>query len=424
MSISRLSQPNTFAFSNDRLLFTYSSTEIAQPGFRFVVVVTVGSQSMTSYIQPNPSNHLIFDASTYVRDLVVVDEFDSNLVPIVSAIYTAPIKFRCSNKAAGKVVVSVQEYYNNALQGTANTYTMYLAPGHGQIYEGQNANRATYIASNGTGVGWLTSRSQAVYTMGDGVTTPSVRVDMSPTTEGWMVRAYGTAVGVGSHQIRYRIYNGASVVATHTVDLNTTNGAAFASGSAVPSTGNFLLYIPVGPAHINGLFGTNMATTTWTHMRISNMYSGVALEDILVVNEDDSCKHEDVWVLFWNRVGGLDALKFNARRQEERSFEHKNIVRPIGRYGSTSGLYYSTERTTEAYAATGRITHTLLKHGITPQESALFGELAASKMVWAKIGGRWRPMYTESTNAPIVVGTSSKIQTAEISLIEAQELRC
>ena len=159
-------------------------------------------------------------------------------------------------------------------------------------------------------------------------------------------------------------------------------------------------------------------------MRISNMYSGVALEDILVVNEDDSCKHEDVWVLFWNRVGGLDALKFNARRQEERSFEHKNIVRPIGRYGSTSGLYYNTERTTEAYAATGRITHTLLKHGITPQESALFGELAASKMVWAKIGGRWRPMYTESTNAPIVVGTSSKIQTAEISLIEAQELRC
>jgi hypothetical protein len=260
--------------------------------------------------------------------------------------------------------------------------------------------------------------------MGDGVATPSVRLDMASSTTAWMARLYSTAVGSVSQQIRYRIYNGATTVATHTTDLNTTNGATFAFGAAVPTAGQFMLYIPIGPAHITSIYGTNLTTTPWTHIRVCNMYSGSPLDDILIVNEDGSCKHDDTWVLYANRLGGLDMLKFDARRKEEHAVESKSIVRPIGNFSSSDALFYATERTKEAIANTAVVTHTLMKTGVTPEESTLLAELARSRMIWAYIGGRWRPLVVESHNAAIVVGRTSRMQTAEITFVEAQDMRC
>jgi hypothetical protein len=422
MSISRTRQPNTLAFSNDRLLFTYTSTEFAQPGFRYALTISVHGKSYTSYVQPNPSNALIFDASQYLKDLVVPDEKTSMGEPLVSATYSG-VKFRVSNKAAGKAVVTVQEYYSGALQGVANTYTFYVIAGHGMIHEGQNPVRTSYAATSAP-PGWVTSRSTNVYTMGDGVTTPSIRLDMASATTAWMARLYSTAVGSVSQQIRYRIYNGATTVATHTTDLNTTNGATFAFGAAVPTAGQFMLYIPIGPAHITSIYGTNLTTTPWTHIRVCNMYSGSPLDDILIVNEDGSCKHDDTWVLYANRLGGLDMLKFDARRKEDHAVESKSIVRPIGSFSGSDALFYATERTKEAIANTAVVTHTLMKTGVTPEESTLLAELARSRMIWAYIGGRWRPLVVENHNAAIVVGRTSRMQTAEITFVEAQDMRC
>jgi len=61
MAITITDSPRSFTFLHQKLIYMASSTNVANTGFRYVVEVTVGGDTHTFTIPPNPSNRLVFD---------------------------------------------------------------------------------------------------------------------------------------------------------------------------------------------------------------------------------------------------------------------------------------------------------------------------------------------------------------------------
>ena len=81
MAITITDQPTNFAKVGQKLMIVATSTNVAQPNFRYVVRLynTQLSELMTEMIvPPNPANRLMFDCSQVIQHEVALGIYNPN----------------------------------------------------------------------------------------------------------------------------------------------------------------------------------------------------------------------------------------------------------------------------------------------------------------------------------------------------------
>jgi hypothetical protein len=72
MAITLVDRPYKFTALKQKLIFTATSSQVGQPGFRFVAQVSAtvdgNTSTQTVYIQPNLNGAMVLDVNPIVRD--------------------------------------------------------------------------------------------------------------------------------------------------------------------------------------------------------------------------------------------------------------------------------------------------------------------------------------------------------------------
>ena len=162
MAITITDSPNTFTFKGQRLVYTATSTNTAQTGFKFIVEVKDGATTLGKYYIPqNPANILVFDIAEVVRELIQVDTNDDLGNGLVHTLPNVSAK-QMSKALNGikKLDVQIGEVYGDPLVEYTNLANdvVVLTGGNIQAREGYQYALSEYIADGSTKKVFLTNR--------------------------------------------------------------------------------------------------------------------------------------------------------------------------------------------------------------------------------------------------------------------------
>jgi len=88
MAITIQQQPYSYTALKQKLIVVATSTNVGQPGFRYVIEVTCnGGNTNTFYVQPNLSGALVFDLNPVVSSAMDLGVNSTDAVPSLFSVY-------------------------------------------------------------------------------------------------------------------------------------------------------------------------------------------------------------------------------------------------------------------------------------------------------------------------------------------------
>jgi hypothetical protein len=331
MAITIHQQPYVFTALKQKLIVVATSSNIGQPGFRYVITVSNGTTTNTFYVQPNINGALVFDLNPVVSQAMDLSVNSTDSVPSLFASTTVQDAATSRNilgistiikegyEVLGVFTVQATEY---PLDGSALINAAF------QISDGFNPNPATHFAlSSGTSY-IMSDLVRSTYAMDDVLTKYSLganTIGITAFADDYGVLTIpaddGTALtGNAINNVQIIQFNAAgSPVQTDTL-------------SCVIAAGT-INHLPLLPGNIEDIFGLD---STWNHYIINFRKSGgtAAARSIAVFKADDECRFEKVRLGWTNSRGGWDYFNFTKRSEESYSVERKRYRKVVGNYGT------------------------------------------------------------------------------------------
>lgn len=332
MAITIQQEPYSYTALKQKLIVVATSTNVGQPGFRYVVEVTCnGGNTNTFYVQPNLSGALVFDLNPVVSSAMDlgVNSTDAE----VSLFRSTTVQDDSTARNIMTVEVTLYEGYEVIgvfiVQDTAYPLTnLSLINAAFQISDGFNPDPEDYFSLTGNKKYIMTDLKRSTFALDDvlesyslGATTIGITgfeddygVLTIPADDGT------TLIGNAIDNLQIIQFNAAGAP-IQTDTLNCT----IAAGS--------INHLPLLPGNILSIFGL---AGGWHHYIINFFDSGAAAcaRSIAVFKADDECRFDKVRLGWTNSRGGWDYFNFTKRSEESYSVERKRYRKVVGNYAT------------------------------------------------------------------------------------------
>jgi hypothetical protein len=331
MAITIHQQPYVFTALKQKLIVVATSSNIGQPGFRYVVSVSNGTTTNTFYVQPNINGALVFDLNPVVSQAMDLGVNSTDAVPSLFASTT--VQDAATSRNVLGISTIIQEGYEvlGLFEVQATEYTLdgsALINAAFQISDGFNPNPATHFAlSSGTSY-IMSDLVRSTYALDDVLT----KYSLGANTIG--ITGFNDDYGV----LTVPADNGTALTgnAINNVQIVQFNAAGTPiqtdTLSCVIAAGT-INHLPLLPGNIEDIFGLD---STWHHYLINFRKSGgsAAARSIAVFKADDECRFEKIRLGWTNSRGGWDYFNFTKRSEESYSVERKRYRKVVGNYGT------------------------------------------------------------------------------------------
>jgi len=331
MAITIHQQPYVFTALKQKLIVVATSSNIGQPGFRYVITVSNGTTTNTFYVQPNINGALVFDLYPVVSQAMDLGVNSTDSVPSLFASTT--VQDADTSRNILGISTIIQEGYEvlGLFEVQATEYPLdgsALINAAFQISDGFNPNPATHFAlSSGTSY-IMSDLVRSTYALDDVLT----KYSLGANTIG--ITGFNDDYGV----LTVPADNGTALTgnAINNVQIVQFNAAGTPiqtdTLSCVIAAGT-INHLPLLPGNINDIFGLD---STWHHYLINFRKSGgsAAARSIAVFKADDECRFEKIRLGWTNSRGGWDYFNFTKRSEESYSVERKRYRKVVGNYGT------------------------------------------------------------------------------------------
>jgi hypothetical protein len=335
MAITIHQQPYEYTALKQKLIVVATSSNIGQPGFRYVVEIRVNDNPKTTfYVQPNINGALVFDLypavyskmnlgvntsdaanSLFGSYSVQSDDIARNIMTVETKIYEGYEVLGVFTRQATAYELDGSSLINAAFQisdGFAPDPNDYFALSSGTSYIMSDLVRSTYALDD-----LLNQYSLGANTIGIISFQDDYGVLTIPADDGTML----TDNAIDNVQV---------------IQFNAA-GAPIQTDTLACSIGAGLInHLPLMPANINEAFGLD---GDWNHYIINFKKSGgsAAARSIAVFKADktkyDECRFDKVRLAWTNSRGGWDYFNFTKRSEQSYSVERKRYRKVVGNYG-------------------------------------------------------------------------------------------
>jgi hypothetical protein len=331
MAITIHQQPYIFTALKQKLIVVATSSNIGQPGFRYVITVSNGTTTNVFYVQPNINGALVFDLNPVVSQSMDlgVNSTDS----VLSLFASTTVQDAATSRNILGISTIIQEGYEvlGVFEVQATEYPLdgsALINAAFQISDGFNPDPADYFT--------LTSGTS--YIMSDLVRETYAMDDM--------LNQYSlgaNTIGITSFEDDYGVLtvpadNGTALTGNainnvQIVQFNEAGTPIQTDTLACVIAAGTLNHLPLLPNNIEDIFGLQ---STWHHYLINFRKSGgsAAARSIAVFKADDECRFDKIRLGWTNSRGGWDYFNFTKRSEESYSVERKRYRKVVGNYGT------------------------------------------------------------------------------------------
>ena len=332
MAITIQQQPYSYTALKQKLIVVATSTNVGQPGFRYVIEVTCnGGNTNTFYVQPNLSGALVFDLNPVVSSAM---DLGVNSTDVVASIFaSATVQDDSTARNIMTVEVTLYEGYEVIgvfeVQATAYPLTnLSLINAAFQISDGFNPDPATYFALYDSSDYIMSDLLRSTYAMDD------------------MLEFYSlgnSTIGITAFEDDYGVLTVPADDGTKLIDNRATEAQIFVfneAGTPIQTTSMYFViaagtinHLPLLPANITEIYGL---PATWHHYLINfrDAPGNPCARSIAVFKADDECRFDKIRLGWTNSRGGWDYFNFTKRSEESYSVERKRYRKVVGNYAT------------------------------------------------------------------------------------------
>ena len=333
MAITIQQQPYSYTALKQKLIVVATSTQVGQPGFRYVIEVTCnGGNTNTFYVQPNLSGALVFDLNPVVSSAMDLGVNSTDAVPSLFRSTTVQDDFSARNIMT--VAANIYEGYEVLglfeVQATAYPLTgaQSLINATFQISDGFNPDPNAYFALIDQNSYIMSDLKRSTYALDDELNKYGIDVK---------------AIGITGCEDDWGVLtipadDGASLtdnnVDTVVVAQKDENGSVLQIDTlACVIAEGYINHLPVLPANINDVFGLD---GNWHHYIIGflDSTSTQVARSIVVFKAAGECRFDKVRLGWTNSRGGWDYFNFTKRSEESYSVERKRYRKVVGNYAT------------------------------------------------------------------------------------------
>lgn len=333
MAITIQQEPYSYTALKQKLIVVATSTNVGQPGFRYVIEVTCnGGNTNTFYVQPNLNGALVFDLNPVVSS--AMDLGVNNIGDGVSSIFASTsVQDDSTARNIMTVEVTLYEGYEVVgvftVQATAYPLTnLSLINAAFQISDGFNPDPLNYFALAGGNSFILTDLKRSTFALDDILQSYSLGIKTIGITG--FENDYGvlTIPADDGTKLTNNLIDNIQVIQfdiAGTPIQTDTLACVIAAGS--------INHLPLLPGNINLIFGL---AAGWHHYLINFFDSGAVscAISIAVFKADDECRFDKVRLGWTNSRGGWDYFNFTKRSEESYSVERKRYRKVVGNYAT------------------------------------------------------------------------------------------
>ena len=430
MAITITDSPNDFTFKGQRLIYTATSTNTAQTGFKFIVEVKDGATTLGKYYVPqNPSNILVFDIAEVVRELVQVDTNDdlgNGLIHTLPNVSTKQMSKAL--KGIAKLSIEIGEVYGDPLvEYTAlASDTIILTSGNIQAREGYKYSLSEYIADASTKKVFLTNRKPSPLNV---ISKDHIEIKCTDTDYGSMaVWNDDTTISSTAKKIMYRIYTSGGLFGSQSMSFTTLNGSDVPSSADVSSKLTYIGLFPANWSSANSplLSVIKPVALDWIYYTIEMLDSSnnPVSEPIYFVNTHTTCKHSPVTLAWVNQLGAWDYFRMDARTSRSITTTAKEYMKTLGDYSSSTYSFDTWSRQQTPYQVDAKLQYILRSEYLSKEDTELLQNVLKSKNVMMQLDGEWLPVVVKTTSLNYETETISKRLTMTFNVELAQNELC
>jgi hypothetical protein len=332
MAITIQQQPYSYTALKQKLIVVATSTNVGQPGFRYVIEVTCnGGNTNTFYVQPNLSGALVFDLNPVVSSAMDLGVNSTDLANSLFGCYTVQDDSTARNIMT--VEVTLYEGYEVLgvfeVQATAYPLTnLSLINAAFQISDGFNPDPELYFALVGSGSRIMSDLYRSTYAMDDLLSKYSLGVK---------------TIGITGFEDDYGVLtipadDGTKLTGNLIDNIQILQfdiaGALLQTDTMSPIiAAGSINHLPLLPANINEAFALDI---NWHHYLINFLDSSASpcATSIAVFKADDECRFDKIRLAWTNSRGGWDYFNFTKRSEESYSVERKRYRKVVGNYAT------------------------------------------------------------------------------------------
>jgi len=331
MAITIQQEPYPYTALKQKLIVVATSSNIGQPGFRYVVEVIVnGAPANTFYVQPNLSGALVFDLYPVVYSKMDIGVNSADAVPSLFA--STSVQDEKSARNIMTVEANIYEGYEvlGLFEVQATAYPvdeLSLINAAFQISDGFNPDPSNYFSLSGSNGRIMSDLVRSTYAMDDVLSQYS----LGNKTIG--ITAFADDYGV----LTIPADDGSKLTGNDIFDIQIVQfnaaGAPIQTDtvSCTIAAGN-INHLPLLPANVNDAYGLQ---ATWHHYLVTFRNAGgtSCATPIAVFKAADECRFDKIRLGWTNSRGGWDYFNFTKRSEENYSVERKRYRKVVGNYG-------------------------------------------------------------------------------------------
>jgi hypothetical protein len=331
MAITIQQQPYIFTALKQKLIVVATSTNVGQPGFRYVITVSNGTTSNVFYVQPNLSGALVFDLNPVVSQAMDLGVNSTDAVPSLFASTT--VQDAATSRNILGISTTIQEGYEvlGLFEVQATTYPLdgsALINAAFQISDGFNPDPADYFSLDSATSYIMSDLVRETYAMDDVLSQYSLGAN---------------TIGITGFADDYGVFTlpaddgtaltGNAIDDVQIVQFNEAGAPIQTDILACIIAAGTLNHLPLLPANINDVFGLD---ADWHHYLINFRNSGgtACARSIAVFKAADECRFDKIRLGWTNSRGGWDYFNFTKRSEQSYSVERKRYRKVVGNYAT------------------------------------------------------------------------------------------
>jgi len=331
MAITIHQQPYEFTALKQKLIVVATSTNIGQPGFRYVLTVSNGTTTNIFYVQPNLNGALVFDLNPVVSSAMDLGVNSTDAVPSLFASTT--VQDAATSRNILGISTLIQEGYEvlGLFEVQATTYPLdgsALINAAFQISDGFNPDPADYFSLDSAGSYIMSDLVRSTYALDDMLSQYSLGAN---------------TIGITGFSDDYGVFtipaDDGSVLTGNAIDdiqiLQFDEAGALLQTDVLNCiiAAGTINHLPLLPANINDIFGLD---ADWHHYLLNFRNAGgtATARSIAVFKADDECRFDKIRLGWTNSRGGWDYFNFTKRSEESYSVERKRYRKVVGNYGT------------------------------------------------------------------------------------------
>lgn len=333
MAITIQQEPYSYTALKQKLIVVATSTNVGQPGFRYVIEVTCnGGNTNTFYVQPNLNGALVFDLNPVVSS--AMDLGVNNIGDGATSIFASTtVQDDSTARNIMTVEVTLYEGYEVVgvftVQATAYPLTnLSLINAAFQISDGFNPYPPIYFALEDGNSYIMTDLKRSTFALDDILQSYSLgnkTIGITGFDDDYGVLTIPADDGT---KLTNNLIDNIQVIQfdiAGTPIQTDTLACVIAAGS--------INHLPLLPGNIANTFGL---AGGYHHYLINFFDSGAAAcaRSIAVFKADDECRFDKVRLGWTNSRGGWDYFNFTKRSEESYSVERKRYRKVVGNYAT------------------------------------------------------------------------------------------